>query len=282
MSDQEARRIISQLVADRGDLARQASRHSTVRFDINMNTGQTKSVGLASTSEDPWTLDKFRETLLLMVGDVVNRQLALDNPAESMFVDGTPFKRPEDFNKNITVLFGSGNNVRPVMKALMQEVSKRIPGTRWNWKASSPIPGRDIMLTRAAMGYGPVLLRFGEQLYYVPVSFYGDPDPTYGNVLFKGKKAAARGKKQGRTPRKTGRRGGKGWYGLTSAAVRSVGRTQGVYVRAVHSLKYVPRGRKLPPGKSVGDYVRYPDGTRGMYQGAWAFVLRLQLGRGRR
>ena len=270
----ESQRAFQKLVQARGQLAQEALRQDPLKFTINMNSGQyteSGSVQIANSGE-PWTELKIKEMMLAAVGIVMNQQARLDNPVQKMFVDGSPFKVPSEFKRNLTLLFNKGNDVRNVMNSMEAEVRKRIPGTTWAWKVVAP-GARKTLLQRSLSGSGPVYLEFGDQLLYVPTSFSGNPDPTYGNVLFKGGKAKKRRRKGG----KTGRTGGKGWYGLTATVLRGIGKQQGVYVRAVHSLKFVPPGRRYPPGVTGPGRV-----GNAYYQGSWAFIIRLQFGsRGR-
>ncbi|WP_170446218.1 hypothetical protein [Ruegeria arenilitoris] len=198
--------------------------------------------------------------------EITERQIRIDNPPTGFFVDGGGTRPVSQMKNNLAVTYQGGRNIRPIMDRLLQE-ARAIRGVTWQWLVTSRDARRQTQLRSIVNGSGPFNITFGDRVYLVPVKLHSTPDPTHLNARI------AQWKRRTKSGRTTSRGRQVGLYHIVARSLRRTAGRQGIYVRAVHSLKNIP-GRELPPGVSIGQRVG------GLYyQGSWGFMIRVQTGR---
>lgn len=264
--------------------ARRRAASGSLTVDMRlMSGGNLVTKNVEKLTSDPvvrWTENMVRSISFDYTADVVQTQERLGNPPQQFLFDESPTLDPMLQRRTIDAIFDRGRNVREIMNALLAEARKRVPYIRWGWKTSAGPNSDARILSAQVQGNGPVNMNYGDRIYLVPVQMASGPtDATYANLLY----MDGNGRDGMNRRKRKSKRRAKGFYGLTTQAVRRRAKGAGVHVKAVHSFKYAGPFRKLPDGVSIGQRgpgrsSRYPS-QQVFYQGTWAFSLSLMRGK---
>ncbi|MFN3261324.1 MAG: hypothetical protein ACE37J_12275 [Pikeienuella sp.] len=250
-----------------------------------------------------WTEDGVRAMAYAIANEEAERQDRLGNPAESVFVDGRQNKTIAQMQRTLTVVFG--NDARPAMRAFELLVAEHVTphvGVSWRWIVGNA-RGRERIVRAQIQKGGPVTLKLGETLYYVPRG-PNEMKIAQRNIAYiesRGGRTIQPSAKQRARPAKRRARSRKGFMAETTQAARRSGTIRPEFsVTVIQSFK---RARIAPPvmlweprlaafiprrirGKDTNtiprplgrqDWTSRRTGFASFYQGAYAFAFRRSL-----